>query len=156
MQPIHSLLKGLVVVEGEKHRKQVSSIIYNPSHFDLSPSLLASHHGAVYMALGNPSPVIAQRASAQNPAFGHGQLRSFTPIFNQKATEVRNILLSQLNESPTDVIKVNIPYYMSRATLDIIGLAGQHVVHDVTPALLIQIDPRRFRLRVQLPAVQER
>ena len=108
------------------------------------------------MALGNPSPVIAQRASAQNPAFGPGQLRSFTPIFNQKATEVRDIWLSQLNESPTDVIKVNVPYYMSRATLDIIGLAGQRVVHDVTPALLIQIDPRRFRLQVQLPAVQER
>ena len=34
--------------------------------------------------------------------------------------------LSQLNESQTDVINVDVPYYMSRATLDIIGLAGLH------------------------------
>lgn len=59
-----------------------------------------------------------------NPAFGPGQLRSFTLIFNQKAREVRNIWLSQLNESQADVINVDVPYYMSRATLDIIGLAG--------------------------------
>ena len=61
----------------------------------------------------------------QNPAFGPGQLRSFTPIFNRKAIEVQNIWLSQLNENQTDVIKVDLPYYMSRATLDIIGLAGE-------------------------------
>ena len=108
------------------------------------------------MALGNLSPVIVQRASAQNPAFGLGQLRSFTPIFNQKATEVRNIWLSQLNESQTDVIKMDIPYYMNRATLDIIGLAGQGVVCDVAVAPLTQVDPRRLRLRVRLSAVQER
>ncbi|KAF9645313.1 cytochrome P450 [Thelephora ganbajun] len=59
-----------------------------------------------------------------NPAFGPAQLKSFTPIFNQKASEVRNIWLSQLNENNTDVIKVDVPYYMSRTTLDIIGLAG--------------------------------
>jgi hypothetical protein len=67
-------------------------------------------------------------ASPQNPAFGPAQLRSFTPIFNQKAVEVRNIWLSQLNENPADVIKINIPYYMSRTTLDIIGLAGQNAL----------------------------
>ena len=45
---------------------------------------------------------------------------------------------------------------MSRATLDIIGLAGQDVIHDIAVATLTQGNPRRFRLRVQLPAVQER
>ena len=45
---------------------------------------------------------------------------------------------------------------MSRATLDIIGLAGQDVIHDTAVATLTQGNPRRFRLRVQLPAVQER
>ncbi|KAF9778944.1 cytochrome P450 [Thelephora terrestris] len=59
-----------------------------------------------------------------NPAFGPGQLRSFTPIFNQKAHEVRNIWFSQLNEAQADVIEVDVPNYMGRVTLDIIGLAG--------------------------------
>lgn len=37
---------------------------------------------------------------------------------------MRDIFISQLKESQTDVIEVNLPYYMGRATLDIIGLAG--------------------------------
>ena len=64
----------------------------------------------------------------QNPAFGPGQLRSFTPIFNQKAAEVRDIWLSQLGENEADVINVDFPHYMGRATLDIIGLAGQNIL----------------------------
>lgn len=64
-------------------------------------------------------------ASSQNPAFGLAQLKSFVPVFNRKASEVRNIWISELNESNTDVIKVNATFYMSRATLDIIGLAGR-------------------------------
>jgi hypothetical protein len=67
-------------------------------------------------------------AFSQNPAFGPGQLRSFTPIFNQKAHEVRNIWFSQINEAQADVIKVDIPNYMGRVTLDIIGLAGQYII----------------------------
>jgi hypothetical protein len=63
-------------------------------------------------------------ASLQNPAFGPAQLKSFTPIFNQKASEVRNIWLSQLNENNADIMMVDVTSYMSRATLDIIGLAG--------------------------------
>lgn len=37
---------------------------------------------------------------------------------------MRNIWISELNASNTDVIMVDAPFYMSRATLDIIGLAG--------------------------------
>ena len=52
------------------------------------------------------------------------QLKSFVPIFNQKAVEVRNIWLSQLNENNVDTLELDVTTYMSRATLDIIGLAG--------------------------------
>ena len=54
--PTHSLLKGLIIVEGEKHRKQVSSITLDIPHSDLSPSLLASHHGM--HSLSETSPVL--------------------------------------------------------------------------------------------------
>ena len=82
-------------------------------------------------------------ASSQNPAFGPGQLRSFTPIFNQKVQEVQDIWLSQLNEAQADVIKVEVPYYMSRATLDIIGLAGWCTL-TTKPLLLTDDDVHRL------------
>ena len=63
----------------------------------------------------------------QNPAFGPAQLKSFVPIFNQKAAEVQNIWLSQLNENSMDSVEIDVSIYMSRATLDIIGLAGWSV-----------------------------
>ena len=88
-----------------------------------STANLASHHG---MLLGHSTIYCGLlAASSQNPAFGPAQLKSFTPVFNQKASEVRNIWISQLNESDTDVIKVDVTSYMSRATLDIIGLTGR-------------------------------
>ena len=71
----------------------------------------------------------------QNPAFGPAQLKSFTPIFNQKASEVRDIWLSQLNENNVGVIKVNITLYMNRAALDIIGSAGSSILAG-TPVFL--------------------
>jgi len=60
----------------------------------------------------------------QTPAFGPTQLKSFTKIFNQKASEVRNIWLSQLNEDNADVIEVDVNFYLGRSALDVIGLAG--------------------------------
>jgi len=64
------------------------------------------------------------RTSPQNPAFGPTQLRSFTEIFKQKASELRDIWLSQLNENNTDIIEVDVNFYLSRCALDVIGLAG--------------------------------
>ena len=49
------------------------------------------------------------------------------PIFNQKAAEVKNIWLTQLNENNADTLELDVTIYMSRATLDIIGLAGRSV-----------------------------
>lgn len=63
----------------------------------------------------------------QNPAFGPAQLKSFVPIFNQKAAEVQNLWLTQLNENSTDTLELDVTTYMGHATLDIIGLAGWSV-----------------------------
>ena len=57
------------------------------------------------------------------------------PIFNQKAAEVQNIWLSQLNENNADTVELDVSIYMSRATLDIIGLAGWSMFTG-EPALL--------------------
>ena len=40
---------------------------------------------------------------------------------------MQNIWLSQLNESNADTIELDVTIYMSRATLDIIGLTGWSV-----------------------------
>ena len=94
-------------------------------------------------------------AFSQNPAFGPGQLRSFTPIFNQKAHEVRNIWFSQINEAQADVIKVDVPNFMGRVTLDIIGLAGQYIL--ATKSLLLADNGlHRVRLQVRLASFQGR
>jgi len=82
----------------------------------------------------------------QNPVFGPAQLKSFTSIFNQKASEVRNILLSQLNENNADVIKVDVNYYMSRFVLDIIGLVGWNTLTGKNNVPLIGNVLYRLRL----------
>jgi len=47
---------------------------------------------------------------------------------------VRDIWVSQLNENDTDVINVDVGFYMHRTLLDIIGLAGSGIFAG-TPAL---------------------
>ena len=49
---------------------------------------------------------------------------------------MRDIWLSQLNENQGDVIKVDFPRYMTRVTLDIIGLAGQNLFATKLPLSL--------------------
>ncbi|KIM82588.1 hypothetical protein PILCRDRAFT_467407 [Piloderma croceum F 1598] len=63
-----------------------------------------------------------QQRKIMNPAFGPIQVRTLTEIFTEKATQLRNILMdiSIANESaPIDALS-----WLSKATLDIIGLAG--------------------------------
>jgi len=86
------------------------------------PYSKAPHHGT-FTALNGPCDGLL-KTLPQNPAFGPAQLKSLTPIFNQKASELRNIWLSQLNENNADIIEVDFDSYMGCSTLDIIGLAG--------------------------------
>ncbi|KAF7353805.1 hypothetical protein MVEN_01066000 [Mycena venus] len=57
-----------------------------------------------------------------NPAFGAPQVRELTPIFVQKSVELRDIWASQVAKSGT--ARVDALTWLSKATLDIIGLAG--------------------------------
>ncbi|CAL1709423.1 unnamed protein product [Somion occarium] len=59
----------------------------------------------------------------QNPAFGPSQIRELTSIFNEKALQLRDIWAAQL-PSTGEAKRIDVLSWLSRATLDIIGLAG--------------------------------
>ncbi|KAJ6606201.1 cytochrome P450 [Mycena vulgaris] len=59
----------------------------------------------------------------QNPAFGAPQVRELTGIFVEKSVELRDIWAAQASNSG-GTARVNILPWLSKATLDIIGLAG--------------------------------
>ncbi|KAG8812856.1 hypothetical protein FRC17_001789, partial [Serendipita sp. 399] len=59
-----------------------------------------------------------------NPSFGISQIREVTPIFTAKSGELRDVLISRLESEGTNQVRVDMLSYLSRTTLDIIGLAG--------------------------------
>ncbi|EIN06514.1 cytochrome P450 [Punctularia strigosozonata HHB-11173 SS5] len=60
-----------------------------------------------------------------NPGFGPAQVRELTGIFIDKAAQLRDAWLSEARKKGNDEsIKVDALSWLSRATLDIIGLAG--------------------------------
>ncbi|KDQ21004.1 hypothetical protein BOTBODRAFT_51026 [Botryobasidium botryosum FD-172 SS1] len=62
----------------------------------------------------------------QNPSFSLAQIRMLTPMFFEKSDELRDILLSQIDSATAEVSgkKIDMFLWLSRVTLDIIGLAG--------------------------------
>ncbi|CAL1696958.1 unnamed protein product [Somion occarium] len=64
-----------------------------------------------------------QQRKIMNPAFGPAQLREFTDIFFDKALQLRNIWNSQVSKNSGST-RIDVLNWMSRMTLDIIGLAG--------------------------------
>lgn len=59
-----------------------------------------------------------------NPAFGPAQIRSLIPVFNDKALQMCELWESQILDSPSDGVTMDILAAMNRVTLDIVGLAG--------------------------------
>jgi len=59
-----------------------------------------------------------------NPSFSAQQIRELTPIFWDKSEEMTNIWVRMLDEAGGDNVEIDVTKWMSRATLDIIGLAG--------------------------------
>ncbi|KAI5118119.1 hypothetical protein M0805_008028 [Coniferiporia weirii] len=59
----------------------------------------------------------------QNPSFGPSSVKDFTPIFFQKALQLRDIWKSEFKEEK-DTQRIEVLSWLSRTTLDIIGLAG--------------------------------
>ncbi|KAJ7885368.1 cytochrome P450 [Mycena leptocephala] len=71
-----------------------------------------------------------QQRKIMNPAFGAPQIRELTGIFVQKSVELRDILASQMTQSGTT--RIDILTWLSKATLDIIGLAGKFSFFSAT------------------------
>ncbi|KAJ7084910.1 cytochrome P450 [Mycena belliarum] len=59
----------------------------------------------------------------QNPAFGAPQVRELTSIFVQKSLQLRDLWAAQASQN-SGVARVEVFSLLSKATLDIIGLAG--------------------------------
>ncbi|KAJ7778733.1 cytochrome P450 [Mycena maculata] len=64
-----------------------------------------------------------QQRKIMNPAFGAPQVRELTGIFVEKAQELRDVWALQAANAG-GVVRVDILSWLSKATLDIIGLAG--------------------------------
>lgn len=64
-----------------------------------------------------------------NPAFGPAQIRELTPIFVEKSAKLRDVLQAQLSDDGAPA-KIDVLSWLSRATLDIIGLAGFDYAFD--------------------------
>ncbi|KAJ3535832.1 hypothetical protein NMY22_g6302 [Coprinellus aureogranulatus] len=63
-----------------------------------------------------------QQRRIMNPAFGAAQIRELTGIFVEKAIELRDVWMSQVQGKEVETI--NVLAWLSRMTLDVIGLAG--------------------------------
>ncbi|KAG8906125.1 hypothetical protein FRB99_007515 [Tulasnella sp. 403] len=59
-----------------------------------------------------------------NPVFSAAQIRELTPLFVQKAQQLRDIWKGQLLEESSGIINVDVLQYLGRAMLDVIGEAG--------------------------------
>ncbi|KAF7334967.1 hypothetical protein MVEN_02246700 [Mycena venus] len=65
-----------------------------------------------------------QQRKIMNPAFGAPQVRNLTEIFVDKSIQLRDIWAAQVAKSNDGVARVEALSWLSKATLDIIGLAG--------------------------------
>jgi len=65
-----------------------------------------------------------------NPAFGPQQIRELTETFIEKSIQLRDIWMSQVAESTSGVQTIDALSWLSRTTLDIIGLAGFNYKFD--------------------------
>ncbi|TFK45693.1 cytochrome P450 [Heliocybe sulcata] len=59
-----------------------------------------------------------------NPAFGPTQIREMTDIFLEKSLQLRDIWLSEVAKSGDERARVDAVSWLSKLTLDVIGLAG--------------------------------
>ncbi|KAF7361367.1 hypothetical protein MSAN_01169400 [Mycena sanguinolenta] len=67
-----------------------------------------------------------QQRRVMNPAFGAAQIRELTEIFVEKSVELRDIWAG-LVANANGAARVDILSWLSKATLDIIGLAGEFI-----------------------------
>ncbi|KAH9974279.1 cytochrome P450 [Lactifluus volemus] len=117
--------RGLLFVQGLKHRQQVARFIQVFTVW-LIPSL---------------------QRRIMNPAFGLPQIKEFSQLFVEKANELRDALIAEASQSPGPV-KLDMYLWLNKITLDIIGKQA----HMLTDGLrkFISFDP--FSLKFMVPA----
>ncbi|KAG6373635.1 cytochrome P450 [Boletus reticuloceps] len=72
----------------------------------------------------------------QNPAFGPTQIRALTDTFFAKANRLRDLWFSEISKDPTATITdtIDVVPWLTRVTLDIIGLTGFNYDFDALEA----------------------
>ncbi|KAH7910390.1 cytochrome P450 [Hygrophoropsis aurantiaca] len=65
-----------------------------------------------------------QQRRIMNPAFGPGQIRDLTEVFLAKSIKLRDILMLESKDEEGNPKRIDISAWMSRVSLDVIGLAG--------------------------------
>ncbi|KAG8215244.1 cytochrome P450 [Butyriboletus roseoflavus] len=75
-----------------------------------------------------------QQRHIMNPAFGPAQIRTLTSIFHAKAARLRDVWSSEIAKDPTGTTTLEVMSWLSRMTLDVIGLAGFNYEFDALNA----------------------
>ncbi|KAF8319579.1 cytochrome-450 hydroxylase [Cantharellus anzutake] len=104
--------------------RAVHYILHNPQLYEkptISRRYLAHLIGEGLLATEGPQH--RQQRKVMNPAFSPSNLRALTPVFFTKAFQLRDKWLS-LMEVPRDGSILNVSRWISRATFDVIGVAG--------------------------------
>ncbi|KAJ6594757.1 cytochrome P450 [Mycena capillaripes] len=74
----------------------------------------------------------------QNPAFGPAQVRDLTPVFVEKALQLRDVWTAAA-ASGGGTVRVNIIPWLDKTTLDIIGLAGTDELDEALATALASV-----------------
>ncbi|KAG9045759.1 hypothetical protein FS837_005680, partial [Tulasnella sp. UAMH 9824] len=103
--------------------KDPKALAYILNHADSYPKPPQMREG-FQQILGNGDDHRRQRR-IMNPSFGPGQLRDLMPIFYDKAYELKDSWVQQIEAAiDPEGIDADVFVWLNRATLDIIGLAG--------------------------------
>ncbi|KAF8626325.1 hypothetical protein AX15_004986 [Amanita polypyramis BW_CC] len=95
-----------------------------------------------------------QQRRVMNPAFGMSQIRELTETFVEKAIELRDVWAAEATKQ--EVTPINVLPWLSRMTLDVIGLAGFNyrfnaISSDSEPNELHEAFATLFKTEARLP-----
>ena len=68
--------------------------------------------------------VIQKQRKDPMPAFAFRHIKDLHPIFLEKSRALKNALVAQIQSESEDLASIDVHGWASRATLDIIGVAG--------------------------------
>ncbi|EJU01602.1 cytochrome P450 [Dacryopinax primogenitus] len=105
--------------------KAVSHLLSNNDIYP-KPAILRNVLNSVSGLISAEGETHKRQRRILNPSFSQVQLREVTPVFFEKATELRDIWQAQIlaASNPAEGQKLDVYQWLSRATLDTIGVAG--------------------------------